>query len=434
MKTDTMKTTHHFTAKIFAGLLALFLVLSPAASTPELDAVSFDPAVVSAGDTVTISANMHARDFPDKVWDEDKHLKVVLKPGNRLAREHVTIVENRDESIGFLYPQGTWNQNFKVDVASDAPTGDYEFELHIQYLENGEPVQIPTEDGSANITVIEEFTMPVDKEGVALTSTVEKTSPKQPRPGDDYVSTSVRVTNSGNKPVEEIELVPETPKNVKPAYSQDEKFFIGRLNPGQSTTIDLGLELDEDLSEGRHTVRLRSTYEDTDSNRYTEELEVPLRVEGRPDLEIDPVVHEMEAGGEKALSIKIRNTGAQDAESVTARIIAERTQPFSLEDRSDYVGEIQAGETAEAVLRVGAERDAALKEHNLKVQLRTTGDSEEGDHSVYTFTEHTKVNLAGRTESPLIYVGVLGAIIVAATLGYRIRNGGEKEDGKETDS
>jgi len=83
-------------------------------------------------------------------------------------------------------------------------------------------------------------------------------------------------------------------------------------------------------------------------------------------------------------------------------VIAERSQPFSIEDRSNYIGEIESGETSEAVLRLSAERSASLKTHQVKVQLRANGDSQEGDNLVYTFTEDTEIELTGRTQSPLI--------------------------------
>jgi len=427
-------TTHSTAFKLGLILSVIAFATTAVSATPKLDGVSYDPAFISAGDRVNISANLHETDYPDKTWDEDKKLKVVLKPDNRLAREYVTIEDDRDESIGFLYPNGVWNQRFQVKVDSGAPTGMYDFELHIQYLENGNPVQIPTEDGSSNVTAIRDFSMPVDNEGVDISSNVVRTDPKTPRPGDSYTNMHLQFTNTGNKPVEEIELRPETPEMVETAYSEDEKFFVDRLGDSETVSRTLSLDLDEDLEPGLHTVMLDAEYEDASGNTYTEELEVPLRVEGKPDLELVNSGMEMKAGGTSELRVQVENTGEQDAESVTARIIAERTQPFSLEDRSNYIGEIEAGETGEAVMKISAERSAALKNHQIKVQLRANGDSEEGDQSVYTFTEQTEVELTDRTQSMLIPLGVAAALAVVVGVFYRRRSGksetvsgGEKE-------
>ncbi|MFB6100301.1 MAG: COG1361 S-layer family protein [Candidatus Nanohalobium sp.] len=422
-------TTRHTAFKLAFTLSIIAFSISTVSAAPKLDGVSFDPAFISAGDRVNISTNLEATQYPEKDWDSEKELKAVLKPGNRLTREYVTIEKSRDESIGFLYPQGIWNQKYQVKVDSGAPTGNYRFEIHIQYLENGEPVKISTGDGESNFTVIRDFTMPVDNEGVDLSANVEKTEPTTPRPGDDYVEAHITYTNTGNKPLEEIEIRPETPVNISPAYSQSEKFYINQLLEGQSAKRTLTLELNEDLKPGLHWIDLKATYEDESGNPYSETLKAPLRVEGRPDLELVNAETEMKAGATKKLHIKVRNTGEQDAESVTARMIAERTQPFALKDRSNYIGEIEAGETGEAVLKLSAERSANLKTHQVKIQLRAMGDSEEGDNSVYTFTEEVKITLDGRTQSPLISFGIAAAVLVALAAGYRyFKNVGKSEE------
>ena len=414
--------------KVFATFLAFSFFLGLTTAAPQINGVSTDPAFISAGDEVTLSVNMQETDYPDKNWDEDMELKARLEPGNKLARENSIITDDRDRSIGFLYPEGVWNQNYQVKFNGDAPTGNYEYRVAIQYLEDGEPVEIQTEDGSYNATYVEYFEVDVDKEGVELTSTVESTEPKNLRPGNNYANTKVRITNSGNKPVENIELSPETPELIRPAYSKDEKFFIGKLNPGESSTLDIGLNLDEEIEPGRHVVDLNTVYEDEDSNEYNQILQTPIRVEGRPDLELETVENVMAAGATSTLKLEIRNDGAHTAEAVTVRALLDREQPFSLDTRSDYIGDIESGETAKAVMEITADRTATLKDHEVKVQMRATGDSEEGDRSVYTFTEHQEVTLEGRTRSSLIYAGLAGAL--AALLGavYWRRSGGGEED------
>jgi uncharacterized membrane protein len=413
-----MKTTARHTAIKLALAFSIIAFTASVSAVPKLDGVSYDPAFISAGDRVNISANLHETNYPDQNWDPDRKLRAVLKPGNRLTEEYVTIEDDRDESIGFLYPEGVWNQRYQVKVDSGAPTGMYDFKIHLQYLEDGEPVKINT-GGDQNFTVIREFSMPVDNEGVDISGNVLNTDPRTPRPGDSYTEMDLEFTNTGNKPIEEIELRPETPERIETAYSSDEKFYIDRLEEGGSSGKTLSLDLDEDLEPGLHQITLRANYEDTSGNKYSEELQAPLRVEGRPDLELVDSESEMKAGESSQVMFRVENTGDQDAESVTARMIAERSQPFSLEDRSSYIGEIEAGETAEAVLDISSDRSADLKTHQVKVQLRANGDSEEGDQSVYTFTEDLEVELTERTRSPLIYAGILGGLLVIGFASYR---------------
>jgi len=159
---------------------------------------------------------------------------MVLKPGNRLAREHSIIVDDRDKSIGFLYPEGVWNQNYRVKIDSDAPTGNYRYKIHIIYTSMEE-----------NSSFIKEFNMPVDKEGIDLSATTLNTDPRQPRPGDNYVTQKIQITNTGNKPVEEIQVIHRQMSSYRLLTPRMRSFYIGRINPGESSVIDLGLQLDQ---------------------------------------------------------------------------------------------------------------------------------------------------------------------------------------------
>lgn len=423
MKSDTQ----HF-GKIlsFSAAFLLFAVFTNAA--PQVDGVSHDPAFISAGDEVTISVNLRETDHPEKNWDEDKTLKAVLEPDNRLAREHSVIVDDMDRSIGFLYPDGVWNQNYEVKFDSDAPTGNYGYRVLIQYLEDGEPIDITRENGTTTTTYVERFNVDVDRKGVEISSTVQQTDPVNLRPGYNYATSTVAITNTGNKPVENIELHPDTPEMITPAYSKDEKFLIGKLNPGETFTLDMDLNIDEDIQPGRHVIEFNSVYEDTDSNEYSQILEAPIRIEGRPDLELEQVSNIMSAGESGDFRLKVTNTGSHTAEGVTSRVLLEREQPFILETRSDYIGDIEPGETSESVLELGSDRSATLKEHQLRIQLRATGDSEEGDNSVYTFTEHQTVELVDRARSPLIYIGLIGAVAVLLVAGLHYRRSRESEE------
>jgi len=211
-----------------------------------------------------------------------------------------------------------------------------------------------------------------------------------------------------------------------------EKLFINRISEASSSRQELKVDIEDELDPGVYRINLSTRYEDTDSNSYSEEMTVPLRVEGRPDLELRNNSLEMKAGATSQLRLTVANTGSQDAEAVSARVIAQSSQPFSLADRSDYIGEIGPGEEGTAVLSISSDRSASLKNHQVMIELRANGDSEEGDNSVYTFSENTEVVLVERSRSSLIYVGVAAAglvLVLAAFRHFRSEsvNGGEKE-------
>lgn len=379
---------------------------------------------------MNISLMLQKDDILDDDFDIESKINSSLEPGSIRSEKYIEIVNKRGayssqtSTSSFMYPDGVWNERYTVKISQEAPTGTYELIHNLDYV---------SKDSDFTKNSEESFSIHVDREGPQLTASTESTEPETPRAGDNYVTDTVRFTNTGEKKLENLVLRPETSEGIGKAYSSDEKFLIGAINPGSSQNVDLGLDISEDVEPGLHEIVFQTEYEDSDSNVYTENISTYLRVEGRPDLEVVNSSMEMKAGETTQLRVKVENTGEQDAESVTARIIAERSQPFSLEDRSNYIGEIESGQTGEAVMKISADRKAALKDHQIKIQLRANGDSEEGDHSVYTFTEQTGIELTDRTESSLIYVGIVLAVVIALAGFYRYVKGskGSEEVEKE---
>lgn len=407
-------TTHSTTFKIGLTLLILVMALGQGFSRPALQDVSFDPGVVAAGDRVDITASLHY-DIQDGD-EEEKNIDVSLSPDNTLAEEYVTIEDVNSDEI-FIYPGGGWNQQFQVKVHGDAPSGQYRFTVDV------------TESGqNSSVTYEEEFTMPVEKEGVDLTADVVKTSPDTPRSGDNDVRVDLRVSNTGSKTVEEVEIYPEFPENISSSDSMTEKLFIDRIGREDSSNQELEIDLDEKLKEGVYWINLSTSYEDSDSNSYQEDMQIPLRVEGRPDLELRNSSMQMKAGETSSMTLDVVNTGLQDAEAVSVRVIAQSSQPFSLSDRSDYIGELEPGEEGKAVLEISSDRSAALKSHQLKIELRANGDSDEGDSSVYTFTDNMDVQLTERSDSNLVYLGIGAAALVALAAVFKHLKSGKGEE------
>jgi len=172
-----------------------------------------------------------------------------------------------------------------------------------------------------NSSFIKEFNMPVDKEGIDLSATTLNTDPRQPRPGDNYVTQKIQITNTGNKPVEEIQVIPQTDEFIQAAYSEDEKFYIGRINPGESSVIDLGLQLDQQLAPARYSIGLKTSFEDTDSNQYEDTLNTPIRIDGKPDLELVDKEFMMNAGETQRITYRNqehRLTGCRKRDGETA--------------------------------------------------------------------------------------------------------------------
>ena len=130
----------------------------------------------------------------------------------------------------------------------------------------------------------------------------------------------------------------------------------------------------------------------------------------------------------------LKNVGTEDAEAVDARIIKQSSQPFSFDLRSNYVGELEAGETGKAVFEINIDKEAEQKEHNLKLLIRAKGDSDKGDNNIYTFNRRAIIDVNGKKVNPVVGmvigvqsnggtkavgIGVLLAIVIFGLVIYK---------------
>jgi hypothetical protein len=424
MRYDTMH------ARTLALTVLVAVMMSNAAATPQLDGVSFDPAFPAAGDTVEVAMNLHETQYPDKSWEPVYTLDVRVVPDDRVTAEHTTVLGQRDDSIGFLYPEGYWNERTRIKIDSDAPALNYSYRVELRYLDDGEPVQIETDEGTTTATVIERFEMPVDAEGIDLEVGTIEVSPQDPRPDDDGVDVTAEIVNTGEQRADSVIVHAGEIDGIEPADGADNRVFLGSIGPDGSADAEMTYDVGDDISPSVHDVPVSFRYEDQDSTAFEDTTTFPLRIEGRPQLAVQQgSISTVKAGGSALIRFTVENTGEQDAESSEVRILPKATQPISMVDRSMYLGEIQAGEEATATMRVQAERSASQQRYNLDAEIRSLGDSEEGDSSVYTESERVTVEVAGVKQSLLLPAGILGAVLVAGVLAYRRTRGGD-DDGE----
>ena len=141
------------------------------------------------------------------------------------------------------------------------------------------------------------------------------------------------------------------------------------------------------------------------------------------------------AGSKITLEIMLKNVGTEDAEAVDARIIKQSSQPFTFDLRSNYVGELEAGETGKAVFGINIDKEAEQKEHNLKLLIRAKGDSDKGDNNIYTFNRRAIIDVNGKKVNPVvgmvigvqsnganraIGIGVILAIVVLGSVVFKV--------------
>lgn len=386
---------------IITTLIAILVL--PLATPITLESTSTDPAFLTTGAEATIATTLYRN-----VGDEDQgRLRISLQPGSRLTEQYIRIDRDADPTIAHLTQGETYNTKHEIYIEGDAPTGTYRFELRIY-------------DEEKRSTTTKPFTLTVDRDGVSLDATVTETTPRILRPGEDTAQIQIRYTNDGEQPLEDITVNPTHPDGITTVYSEDQSYRIPRLEPGAHTDLSLTLELEETLQPGTYNEVLNAEYEDTDQNTYTESHVVPLRIDGRPHLQLTTTKTQIPIGETQDVQVEIKNNGTHTAENVEARLIIQPGQPITPLDRSQYIGDLKPGEARNTTFNLETQRTAKGTQ-NILLQLRHTGEADEGDTSVYTERESFNLELVP-TENNYSTYTVIGAVaLLLAGITYAIK-------------
>ena len=399
---------------IILGIMFLILV-NVAFAKLELDNINFDPAIIAAGDEVDVVIQFHAdvlSSGEDKVGNPDYQFKVILLSDDSLTSKYVIIQDSEgDDTHGTLFSGDYYNKKYSIKVNNNAPAGNYEFKLEGRWYKNG-----IAEDTSQFVR----FKVPVKKEGIILDVNTLETVPAEVRPGDNYVKIVSTIENVGEKDAKSVEVTLNLPQGLGSSYSNNNRVWVGRLNKGESKEVIFFVDIDENISQKLFDVGYNFEYLDLDDNSYTKKRMIPFLVKPRPYLEVVSSLGSGKTGDTVKLSVVIKNTGSESAESVDIRVIKQNSQPFELDVRSDYIGELEPVEEGVAIFDVKINSDAEIKEHDLKLIIRSKGDSDEGDDNIYTYNRRAKLNVTGKSVNWLLIFGIVG-FLVALGVFYKRR-------------
>ncbi len=366
----------------------------------ELNYIEFDPAIVAAGDEVDIIVQFRDKSTSieeEKIGNGDYTFEVELKTDDDISQKYISILDSQGDNLkGSILADSVYTKVFRVKVSQDAPAANYEFELLGKWYKNNVLL-----DGIRSL----KFEMPVKKEGIILEYSNIISNPTQIRAGDNFVELTTSITNVGEKDAKSIEITFDYPQLIEPSYSNNNRVFIPRLNAGDSEDVTIFLNIDEDINSSNYFFNSNLNYLDLDNNNYSINKNLELFIKPRSYLEIEKYEGSGLAGGSGELKVWVKNTGDESAESVDLRIIKENSQPFVFDVRSSYIGELQPGEVGIAIFNFDILSSADLKEHDFKLQLRSTGDSDEGDSSVYTYSRRAKFEVNGIAPNYYLYIG-----------------------------
>jgi len=410
--------------KIKLLIISILIIFSMQFSfaTLKIDQIQFDPAIITAGDNVDIIVqfrdNSSSFITKDKLGNPEYKFKVSLESNDDLTKKYITIVDSvGDNLFGTIYSGQVYNKKFRIKVEPLAPASNYQFKLVGQWYKNGFPEEL-TEEMT--------FLMNVKKEGILLEIPTITTVPAQIRPGDKFVEIKTFIENLGLKDARSIKISLNLPEGISNSYSNNNDLWIGTLNGGTSRNISFFVNLEDNLEAKVYNLNYSLNYFDIDNNPYSKEKSIAFLVKPKANLVVEEVIGSGLAGDNGQLKVRIKNIGGQTAENIDVRILKENSQPFQLDIRSDYIGQLKPNESGVAIFNFKINSDAQIKNHDFKLILRAKGDSNEGDDTIYTYTRRAQFDVVGTAKN---YYLIFGFSALALFLIYLLftKLGGKKK-------
>jgi len=387
------------------GIVLIFVLFSP------LSPLSF-PALVPTGtaafSSITITDVTPAEFSPG---DTSEVIVTVKNNGGRDAKD-IRLAFQGTEVLSLVGPTvlhintlNSWSSKevkISIHVKEEAPNGVYSIPVNCSWREYYFDPSVGYVTGpEQNVELGLSF---IVRGSVVINVGDVTTDPADIRPGAENVEIRAFIENSGEAAAKDIEAnLLFNDAKFKPSWSGTDRSYLGRLNSGEKGEAVFHIDIADNVESDMHRIPLQIRYKDTKGNEYEVTRAVAILVKPKPDFEI--VSFYTEPGNTTAgnkgvkLHVGIRNTGSENAESVSVRITGEANVPLDYEVKSDFVGNLKIGEEGEAVLKFDVDKDALPKVYPMGIEIRCTGDRDLGDDDVYIFNKEIKLEVSSGSSS-----------------------------------
>ena len=400
------------TTILLASLIFVSIILPAVNADLVLDHIQFDPAIVTSGDEVDIVIQFHQAGtdtYSDRVGNPAYTFGVKLSADDSITNQYVIIQDSEGNDLhGAIISGDTYNKKFRVKVLQNAPAGNYAFKIDGQWYKDGRP-----EAGMKSMR----FMMNVKREGINLAISNVISDPERIRSGDKNILLKTEITNSGEKTAKNIQLKLDYPEGITSAYTNNNQLSIGAIDSMQKQLIQFYIDTDKVMKEGVYNIEYTISYQDLDGNAYVSSSSFPVSIKKKPRIAVTNYSGKGLAGDAGEVRVTLKNVGEEKADSVDIRIIKQSSQPFEMDVRSEYLGQMKPGEEATAIFKLNVLSEAELKDHKLNVMIRAKGDSEEGDDNIYTYSDSISMKVTGvkKNNYPL-YAGIFAGLVILVAI------------------
>lgn len=338
-----------------------------------------------------------------------------------LARQNVEaflpVGEDNVKYIAELEPGQEATLEFRIKVNDKLENGIYPLRVELKYLSAPDDKEIS-----------DERLVGIDITGKAeLLLSKILTSPGKVLPGTGNVEIDLQVDNVGTGTARTVILKPQPSWPFKLSETSQQLINLGTLGKGDSAKASFRVDVAENATSGIYEIPLLVTYTNDLGMEKNATLRVPVIIAAKPNIEVVNVRFEPEPlqGESVKVYITLKNTGGEKATSVLIEGVVKADQPFTLDKRTDYVGDLAPGATGEGVIILRVDSDAIPKDYKIQLRIRAVGDPNQGDDNVYIFEKTIDVTVQENTKTStnLRNLAVVVGILVVLTVIYTYRKG-----------
>lgn len=224
------------------------------------------------------------------------------------------------------------------------------------------------------------------------------------------------VRNEGPATVESVEVV--TPLQNPNLFPITESSAIGDLDPGESGTFEIHLDVGSDAEAVRTLVDVNVRYRTADRDmRVNDDSDVIVDIEDRRDtFTVASSPHEITAGSSTTVTVELTNNLDETVTHIEPKLFTD--DPLSSPNDIAFVPRLESGETTTVQFEVQAAENAMAKQYGPTIDVRYDGTEGKSKISDTYRTSITVAETDGKGNSFL--VAGLVVLIVGLSAGvYR---------------
>ena len=232
-------------------------------------------------------------------------------------------------------------------------------------------------------------------------------------PDQEDVKLEINIENVGGGDATFVKAKLILPNGVSASSSFSDNVNLETIETKGNKVAVFFIDTDNDLDSGNLEGELELEYK-SDNDKKFSSLDFDLPVKGIPQFNIlgssvSPSVIFAGEGGK--LSINIQNIGEEKGEETSVRVFENADHPFDFDEKTNFVGSLEKGESGTAVFNFDVDDDANVIEYVVKVQIRTLS---RGNVIVSEYSVPIRIS-EGEESGGYLYVGS-GFIVLLVVL------------------